>query len=158
MLAWLYERQGRLDEAQDVLARGRRANPGNLGIHLRSGAFLASRGEYDLAEEVIRKAIEILPYQGGGYAALASMHLASNRKLSEAKELAAKAVALEPLAKNYFLLGSICRAVGDLPAARAAIEEAVALQPGNPEYQRAHQLLGPEESTQTTSQEPKRGP
>ena len=65
----------------------------------------------------------------------------SGRKLSEAKKLAAKAVELEPLAKNYFLLGSICRRVGDRAAARAAIEQAVALEPGNPQYRQAYELV-----------------
>ncbi|NQT17542.1 MAG: tetratricopeptide repeat protein [Planctomycetes bacterium] len=158
VLAWLYERQGRLDEARDVLSRGRRANPDDLGIHLTSGAFLARLGEYDSAEETLQKAIAIMPFQGGGYAALANMHLASNRKLSDAKRLATKAAELEPLARNYFLLGSICQKIGDLAAARAAIEQALTLEPGNPQYRRACERLRPKRSTQTTSEEPQSGP
>jgi Flp pilus assembly protein TadD len=72
---------------------------------------------------------------------LAGLHLASNRKLDEAGELAAKAVELEPLAKNYFLLALIRQRVGDRLAARAAVEKAVSLEPGNPEYRRAYDLI-----------------
>ncbi len=141
VLAWLYERQGRTGKAQEALSRGCKANPDDLGIHLRSGAFLARQGKFDSAEQALEKAIRIMPYQGGGYAALANMYLMASRKLPEAKKLAAKAVELEPLAKNYFLLGSICRRIGDLAGARAAIEKAVALDPGNPEYRQASELL-----------------
>ncbi|HUT89719.1 MAG TPA: tetratricopeptide repeat protein [Thermoguttaceae bacterium] len=141
VLAWLYEQQGRTDEARDALSRGCKANPEDLGIHLRLGALLAGQGKFDTAEESLEKAIQIMPYQGGGYAALANMHLMSGRKLSDAKKLATKAVELEPLAKNYFLLGSICQRVGDLAAARAAIEQAVALEPGNPQYRQAYELV-----------------
>jgi len=69
------------------------------------------------------------------------MHLMSGRKLSDAKELATKAVELEPLAKNYFLPGSICHRMEDLAAARAAIEQAAALEPGNPQYRQAYELV-----------------
>ena len=69
------------------------------------------------------------------------MHLMSGRKLSDAKEPATKAVELEPLAKNYFLPGSICLRMEDLAAARAAIEQAVALEPGNPQYRQAYELV-----------------
>lgn len=129
VLAWLYERQGRTREAEEALVRGCEANREDLGIHLRLGAFLAKQGKLDAAEAALQEAIRIMPYQGGGYAALATMHLMSGRKLGEAKELATKAVELEPLAKNYFLLGSICRRAGDREGARAALERAAALEP-----------------------------
>lgn len=141
VLAWLYERQGRLEEAQDALLRGSRANPADLGVHLRLGVFLAEQGEFDAAEKALQEAIQLMPYQGGGYAALARLHLTSDRKLPEAKELAARAVELEPLAKNYFLLGLVCQKAGDRAAARAAIEKAVALDPENLEYRRACELV-----------------
>jgi len=141
VLAWLYERQGRTREAEDALSRGCEANPEDIGIHLRLGALLAKQGKLDAAEEALEEAIQIMPYQGGGYAALANMHLMSGRKLAEAKELATQAVELEPLAKNYFLLGSICQRVGDREAARAAIEQAAALEPGNPQYREACELV-----------------
>ncbi|MFH1920465.1 MAG: tetratricopeptide repeat protein [Planctomycetota bacterium] len=141
VLAWLYERQGRLDEARDVLLRASQANPDDLGVQLRLGVFLAEQGQFDAAEKALNEAIRLMPYLGGGYAALARVHLTFGRKLSEAKELAAKAVELEPLAKNYFLLGLVCQRVGDLASAREAIERAIELEPANPEYRQARELL-----------------
>lgn len=141
VLAWLYERQGRMREAQDVLSRGREANPGDIGIHLRAGTLLAKQGKFDAAEQAFEDAMRIMPYLGGGYAALAQFYLTSNRKLEEAKKLAAKAIELEPLAKHYFLLGLICQRLGDLGGARAAIGQAVAFCPANPEYRQAYELV-----------------
>ena len=141
VLAWLYERQGRIAEARDALAHGCKANPDDIGTHLRLGTFLAGQGKFDEAEKALREGIRIMPYLGGGYAALARLHLTANRKLDEANELAAKAVELEPLAKNYFLLALVRQRVGDHQAALAAIEKAVSLEPGNPEYRRAYVLI-----------------
>ena len=141
VLAWLYERQGRIAEAHDALARGSEANPDDLGTHLRWGAFLAGQGKFDEAEKALGEAIRIMPYLGGGYAALARLHLTANRKLDEANELATKAVELEPLAKNYFLLAVIRQRVGDHQAALAAIEKAVSLEPGNPEYRQVYVMI-----------------
>ena len=137
VLAWLYELQGRADRALKTLEQGCQANPQDVGVHLRLGAFHARRGRFDAAEKAIENAIRILPQQGGGYAALARLYLKSNQNLPKAKELAAKAVELEPLAENHFLLGAICQRMGDLVSARAAAEQAVALQPDNQEYRQA---------------------
>jgi tetratricopeptide (TPR) repeat protein len=141
VLAWLYERQGRINEAQAVLLRGCEANPEDVGVHLRLGAFFAEQRMYNEAEKAFRTAIRIMPYQGGGYAALAKLLLTSNRRLSEARQLAARAVELEPLSKHYFLLSLICQRLGDTAAARAAMEEAAERERADSSRVPAHELV-----------------
>ena len=61
--------------------------------------------------------------------------------LPRAKELAQKAVQLEPVAKNYFLLGMTCRANGDLEGAASALTQAAALEPHHAEFRRAREQI-----------------
>jgi len=141
ILSWLYERQGRIDEAHDALVRGSKANPDDVGAHHNLGTFLARRGRFEEAETAFKRAIETAPHLGGGYAALAGLYLTSNRSLPEAEKLAAKAVELEPLAKNYYLVAVACLRNEKLPQAQSAIKHAIALEPANAEYRRMHQTL-----------------
>ncbi len=64
-----------------------------------------------------------------------------NQRLPEAEALARKLVELEPAATNYGLLGEVCAQAGDLPGARAALERAMQLDPGNEEFRAAYKQL-----------------
>ena len=57
---------------------------------------------FEEAERAYRRAIELTPLRAGGYAALASFFLQTQRNLDEAGLLAEKAVALEPTAETSF--------------------------------------------------------
>jgi tetratricopeptide (TPR) repeat protein len=146
VLAWLYERQGRTDEAMATWLRAKENHPENVSVHLRLGALYLRLGQFEGAEEAFTNVIQISPHQAGGYAALANLYLQANRKLPEAKRLALKAVEQEPLARHYFLLTTACQRNGDLADARSAIEQAVALDPGNPEYRRMRDVIGQDQS------------
>lgn len=141
VLAWLYERQGRTDEAMATWLRAKENQSENVSVHLRLGALYVRLGQFEAAEEAFNNVIKISPHQAGGYAALANLYLQANRRLPEAKRLALEAVEKEPLARHYFLLTVACQRNGDLEGARSAIERALALDPGNPEYLRMRDLI-----------------
>ncbi len=88
-----------------------------------------------------RKATELAPERSWGPCGLAQLYLHGNRKLREAKSLAAAAVELEPVASNYAVLSEACDKNGDLAGAVAAMQRAVELEPDNTRYQRIYELL-----------------
>lgn len=143
LLAWLYEQQGRTDEALQTLADFTAAAPDDPKGHMFLGALLGRLGRVDQAAASYRKAIALAPGQAMGHAALADLYLTAGQpdKLAEARSLAQKAVDLQPTARHFFLLAMACRRLGDLPGARAAIDRAVELEPRNPEYQQAQESL-----------------
>ena len=141
-LVWLYERQNRTEKALAPLLRAKEDDPGNVSVNMTLGSLHVSLGQIEAAEEAFRDAIEVIPHQAGGYAALADLYLKANRKLPEAKRLALKVVELEPLARNYYLLSAACMGNGEPAEARSAMERAMALDPGNPVYRRTYELIG----------------
>jgi tetratricopeptide (TPR) repeat protein len=139
--AWLYERLGRVEEAAAVLEKLGETNPDDPSVCVRIGSFCSRRGRFEEAEKAFVNAVRLTPHQAGGYALLARLYLEANWKLPDAKTMAEKAVRLEPLAENYYLLSSAALRNGEPAEALRAIERAVALAPGNAEYVRAHELI-----------------
>jgi len=141
LLASLYDRQGRTDEAIAALRRWEENDPENQQVYFRLGALYARLGDFKDAEEAFLGAIRVAPQEARAYAALAGLYLQANRKLPEAKKLAQQAVDHEPLARYYWLLSLTCRENGDLGEARSAIERACALEPGNPEFHGVREMI-----------------
>jgi hypothetical protein len=59
----------------------------------------------------------------------------------EARLLAEKAVALEPIAPNYFVLSWACDKNKDTANALSAMKRAIELDPDNPKYKRMYELI-----------------
>jgi tetratricopeptide (TPR) repeat protein len=108
VLAWLYQIQGRRREAANTLADLLKLAPKSLSAQMSSGELWAELREYDKAEKAYRNAIALTPNQAGGYAALAKFFLHFDRKLPEAKELAQKALELEPVPQHQLLYQAAC--------------------------------------------------
>ncbi len=134
VLAWLYRRQGRDEEALAELNALEENAAGDPAVWRSLGDLYGEVGRFEKAEHAYQKLIGISPRQGAGHAALAGLYLQTDRKIPEARALAQKAVDLEPSAPYYLMLATACRRGGDLAGALAAIEEALAREPGNPEY------------------------
>jgi len=141
VLAWLYERQGRTDEALQTLAElGERAQ-NNLRAQMSIASAYTRLDRFDEAESAYRKAIELTPLRAGGYAALANFYIQAGLKLPEAKTLAQKAVEMEPVAEHYFLLSLTCQKNEDFTGASSAVDQAIALDSNNQGYRRLRQQL-----------------
>ena len=145
VLSWLYQLQGRKEEAARTLEALANVAPDNVAAQMNYAALCAEMGWFDKAEAACRRAIALTPHYAGGYVSLAQLYIQHNRNLLEAKELAQQAVDREPLAKNFYWLAAACRVNQDQPGALAAIRRAVELDPGNSEYRRVLQLIGPQE-------------
>jgi tetratricopeptide (TPR) repeat protein len=140
-LAALCHRQGEFREAIEVVGQLRQLEP-QATEHLRSLAALhAAMDDFEQAELALKKLCELAPRQGDGYAALAEVYARTNKNLPEARSLASTAVRLEPTARHYAIYGVACERLGDLAAARAALERATAIEPDNPQYRRMVDLL-----------------
>jgi len=137
----LYMRTGRDREGLTFCEQLRALDPGNPTYHLNTGALLARLERLDAAEEAVRKAIELAPERPTGYRSLVRILLFRKQGLPEAKALAQRLVELEPAAPNYGLLGEACRLSGDLAGARAALERAMQLDPGNEQIRSAYKQL-----------------
>jgi tetratricopeptide (TPR) repeat protein len=90
--------------------------------------------QVDAAEQAYGRAQQLAPTWAESYRALADLYLRANRKPAEALALARKAAELEPNGSHYHLLAVACIRNHDRAAARAAMEQAVALNPNETRY------------------------
>ncbi len=142
ILAWLYQRQGRKEDAVRILHKLMTIAPNDIASQLECAQLCADLDMFDEAEAAYRHVIELSPKQAGPYVALAKLYLDHVYNLSEARKLAQAAVDLAPSAQHFYLLGATCQMNGDKDGARQAIARAAALDPQNPEYQRVLHQLG----------------
>ena len=141
VLAWLYQKQGRSDEALREAAALEEKAAESPAVCMSLGELYSQFRMFEKAEQAYRKLVDISPLQPGGYMALAGLYLQANRKIPEARALLRKAVELDPAAPHYSMLALACQRAGDRAGALAAIEEAVQRDPENPEYRRLRELL-----------------
>ena len=137
----LYLGTGRDRQALTFSEQLRLIDPKNVTYHLNTGALLVQLQMYDAAEEAVRKGIELAPNNPTGYLSLVRILLFRQQRIPEAKTLAQRLIELEPTASNYALLGEACDRAGDLPGALAAMERAIALEPGNQRFRAVYQRL-----------------
>ncbi len=140
-LVELYVRGGRERLALLFAEQLRAIDPKSAADHFRTGALLVRLQQFDAAEEAVRKGLASAPNRPIGYHALVEILLLRNQKPAEAKALARKLVELEPAALNYGMLSEACLRTGDLPGARAALERAMQLEPGNEQIRTAYKRL-----------------
>jgi tetratricopeptide (TPR) repeat protein len=140
-LVGLYRESGRTADALRMLEELARIVPADAVYPLEAGRLSAALGQTDKAEVWLAQACERDPKAAAGRAALAELYLKTGRKTTEAVTLARKAVELEPTAAYYWLLATACRRSGDLPAALAALDSAIKIDPGNLQYHEAYRSL-----------------
>ncbi|MGY8768425.1 MAG: tetratricopeptide repeat protein, partial [Pirellulales bacterium] len=86
-------------------------------------------GRLDEATEALNTAADLQPQWSIPQRALAGFAMNSG-EFGEARAYATRAVEIDPIAQNYWLLATICQELGDAPAARAANETAAELENG----------------------------
>lgn len=140
-LAALYLQEHRLLDALKLYEQLTQIDPQGGISYFFIGNINTQLNRIDNAEKAYRKVIEVAPKRSDGYRALAQLYLQANRNLRQAKTLASRAVELEPIAPNYFILAAACDKNGDSAGTLSAIERAIELDPNNAQYRRTHRLI-----------------
>jgi len=140
-LVSLYLTSNRLIDAIPLCRKISEINPKNPLYHLNIGILSMRLKQFDKAEKAFRKVIEVAPGLSAGYSELAQLYLKTGRGYPEARELAEKAVALEPIALNYFVLCWACDMNGDTETALKAIVRAIQLEPTNLKYRNVYEHI-----------------
>jgi tetratricopeptide (TPR) repeat protein len=140
-LAALYMQKGRFSDALPLCGQLTEIQPRNGVHHLHLGQVHARLGRFEEAERAYRKVTEVAPERPEGYRALAELYVQTGRNLPEARTLASRAVALQPIAPHYVVLAMACHRGGDRAGALAAIRRAVRMDPGNADYRRIQTLI-----------------
>ncbi len=144
-LAAFYDQAGRLEASLAVVEELVGMAPGDPAYWLTAGVLNARLNRFNAAERSFGRAIDVAPDRPEGHLALTQLYLRSGQKTDAARQAATKAVELAPTAANYAVLSAAAERAGDLPAARTAIDRAVALEPGNYTYlKRRIELQEPE--------------
>ena len=109
--------------------------------HFIIGVLSAHLKKMDEAENAFKKVIILAPNSSIGYRELARFYLKTKKELPQARELAEKAVALEPNAANFFVLSWACYENGDINNAFPAIKRAIELDPDNSNYRILYKMI-----------------
>ena len=140
-LAASYRATGRGLDALKQCEHIARLQPQDPTCHILLALLAQQLGQLDRAEWAYRKVIRLAPRRSVGYRELANLYMQAGKNPVEARSLAEKAVQVEPLPDNYSLLGRICWQLGDRPSARAALQEAIQLDPDNRTTQQVYQQM-----------------
>lgn len=140
-LAAFYQGVGELPKALAQCEYIVSLEPNDFTCQLLIGSLAVQLKQPAKAERAYRRIMVLAPGQSIGYRELARLYLGPGGKSTEARLLAEKAVALEPVAPNYYVLGQACYQAGDAEAALAAMGHAVQLDPGNGSYRQAYNLM-----------------
>ena len=140
-LSALYLQNRKFPDALKLYEQIAGIDPNNGVAYFFMGNINAPINRVDDAEKAYRKVLEVASKRSDGYRALAQLYLQNNRNLPEAKNLASKAVELEPAGLNYFVLAAACDKNGDRAGALSAIERAIELEPDNQQYRRTQLMI-----------------
>lgn len=140
-LASLCAASNRMSEALELNKRVIEIEPNNTICRLNIGLCSARLRQFADAEQAFLKVIELAPNSSSGYRELALLYLRAGMRLPEAKQLAEKALMLEPIAANYFALSFARDRNGDTAGAISALKRAVELEPDNRLYRRTYELI-----------------
>ncbi|MHB8862496.1 MAG: tetratricopeptide repeat protein [Pirellulaceae bacterium] len=134
----MYSRQRRPEEALKYVRELQRIEPQNRLHDRNEGLFLSRLKRYDEAEKVFRELCRQEPTGSAGYASLAELLLLRGGDVREAQSLAQRAAEFDMSGPNLFRLALVAHQAGDLTTARRAIDQALALEPENPDYRRLY--------------------
>jgi tetratricopeptide (TPR) repeat protein len=120
----------RYREAFDVLAQGLTRTPDDSGLLYDAAMAAEKLDRVDAMEKHLRRLIELKPKEAHAYNALGYSLADRNLRLSEARQLIEKALAISP-DDGYIIdsMGWVLFRLGDLPRAREHLERAYKLKP-----------------------------
>ena len=140
-LASLYQATGRPAEALQMHQRIVALQPQARMCHLMIGMLAGQLKRFSESEAAFRQVIALAPRRSEGYRELARLYLKSGRNFPQARKLAERALALEKIAPNYFILSWACYQTGDLATAYPAVRKAMELEPNNKQYPKLHAAI-----------------
>ncbi len=129
-----HQRHNRIADVIRVLEELRAIEPNDSGHCLNLAGAHLQLNDLRSAESDYRSALAIDPRSAVACASLAGIFLRTGENLAEARQMAQKALELEPTSQNCVLLAAICQRSGDLPGALEAIARARSLEPNNPNF------------------------
>ena len=124
LFAQVRETQRRPAEAAAAFLEAARVAADDPGRQLVAAEALERLGRPDDAAGPLTRLIELMPRRPTGYAALANLLLRGGRDPARARDLARRAVELDPAAGYWLLLERACRAAGADAEADAAAQSA----------------------------------
>lgn len=137
----LYERQDRPQAALRVVEPLLTGPHADADLWTRAGQLYARLGRFESAEQAFRRAIEENPQAAEACFGLAEVLISAGRDAAEYAPWAEKAAALAPSVQTCLLAAAVRHERGDRRGALAAVEQAMRLDPGNPQVQRAYAEL-----------------
>ena len=140
-MATLYQVSSQPSKALQMYKKISEIQPESPVSYLVIGILSAHLKRFDDSEEAFKKLITLAPQKSDGYRELARLYLKTGNKLPQARQLAEKALALEAIATNYFVLSWACYTNGDTTNALPAIQRAIELDPGNQQYPRLYKQI-----------------
>lgn len=127
------------EEAVNAFIQLTAEQPDNSLNHWFLGRAQEQLGRFDAAAQAYRQVQQLAPDRPEGYRSLAELCLKSDREPSAALAAAERLLTIEPSGPNHYLLAFARVKNGDRPGAITAMEQAVALSPGN---ERFREFLG----------------
>ena len=140
-LADLLLRSGQSAEALRVYQEIVELWPNQGVAHFFIGHIHEKLGHWDAAQRAYQQVVAVTPKRPEGYQALARFYLTRGSNLPRARELAQQAIALSPMAANYYLLAQICYQLNARDEAVTAVARAIELAPGHVGYLQFHQKI-----------------
>jgi tetratricopeptide (TPR) repeat protein len=140
-LGAIFQASNRLPDALRIYEKVVEIEPDNVSSCMNMGVISMQLKQFDNAEKVFKKVITLSPEYSSGYRELAQLYLITGTRFPEAVEFAKKAVELEEIAANYFILSWACDKNGDVASARSALKRAVELEPDNLKYRQMYELI-----------------
>jgi len=143
-LASLYNKNGATVKALQLFKQISHIQPSYAMSHYMTGVLSTGLKQFEDAETAFKTLIRLTPNASDGYRELAGLYLKTGKKLPQARQLAQKALSLQPSAINYYILGWACSLDGDKAAALTATQRALTMEPGNRNFQRLYESIQPE--------------
>jgi tetratricopeptide (TPR) repeat protein len=123
--------RGKVDEAQAMFEQAGKEHPGDWAVAFNLGRAEYLKHDYAVAEEHLRRAIQLRPTAADPYVTLGQIQLKANRP-GDALESMRRAVELSPFSpKFHTVYGVVLEVNGKCPAAVTEFEAALALDPND---------------------------
>lgn len=141
LLVSIYEHSQLYAAALPYLRELSRIQPEDAVHQINIGVLASKLGRFEEAEQAFLRVQQLIPHRHEGFAGLARLYLEANQKVADAQALAQKAVALAPVAANYYLLGLAQSHAGRQQEALESLKRATELDRGNRLYSEAYTAL-----------------